>query len=78
MKSRSGGDWSMSALPPKAAAAVADRRVHFGPKGDQAQCNKNATYSITSSARARSEAETLRPSARAVLRFTTNSYLTGC
>jgi hypothetical protein len=24
----------MSALPPKAAAAVADRRVRFGPKGD--------------------------------------------
>ena len=25
---------SMSALPPKAAATVADRRVRFGPEGD--------------------------------------------
>jgi hypothetical protein len=28
------GQIGMSALPPKAAAAVADRRVRFGPNGD--------------------------------------------
>jgi hypothetical protein len=28
------GQSGMSALPPKAAAAVTDRRVRFGPKAD--------------------------------------------
>src|SRR5262245_18442864 len=47
------------------------RHVCFGPKADM------FAYSITSSARASNEAGTVRPSALAVLRLITSSYLIG-
>ena len=63
--------WAMSALPPKADMCSATRNVRFGPIADVAR------YSIISSARACSAGGTLRPSALAVLRLITNSYLVG-
>ena len=59
----------MSALPQKADMDQHGRDVRFGPKADI------ASYSIVSSARERSEGGTVRPSALAVLRLITNSYL---
>jgi hypothetical protein len=41
------------------------------------QCSKDADYSITSSVRPTSASGTMRPSALAVLRLITNSYLVG-
>jgi hypothetical protein len=41
------------------------------------QSSKIASYSMTSSARASSVGETVKPSALAVLRLITNSYLVG-
>src|SRR5262249_24743431 len=61
----------MSALHPKADMCGAIADVCFGPKADI------ATYSITSSARARTDGGTVMPSAFAVLRLTTSSYLVG-
>ena len=49
--------------------------VRFVPKADISAAN--ITYSITSSARARSVGGTVRPSALAVLRLITSSYLVG-
>ena len=42
------------------------------------QCNKNHSYSMTSSARASSVSGTVRPSAFAVVRLMTRSNLVGC
>src|SRR5262249_34981940 len=60
----------MSALPPKADMCGATRDVRLGPKAD-------TKFSITSSARAISVGGTVRPSALAVLRLITSSYLVG-
>jgi hypothetical protein len=48
-----------------------------GPIADKVRCGKNLSYSITSSAVASSVAGTVRPSALAVLRLITSSYLSG-
>src|SRR5262245_12981956 len=63
---------AMSALPPKADMCSAARDVRFGPKADIARF-----HLITSSARASSVGGTVRPSALAVLRLITSSYLVG-
>jgi hypothetical protein len=47
------------------------------PKADILRCGKVATYSITSSARASTLVGILRPSAFAVLRLISSSYLVG-
>ena len=62
----------MSALPPKADMCSATRRCPLC-----ANSGHRRTYSITSSARAISVGGTLRPSALAVLRLITSSYLVG-
>jgi hypothetical protein len=51
------------------------RPVVKGPIADKVRCGKNLSYSITSSAVASSVAGTMRPSALAVLRLITTSYL---
>src|SRR5262249_30585314 len=65
----------MSALPPKADMCGANRDVRFGPKADSCTAPKN--YSITSSARPSTAGGITRPSALAVLRLITSSYLVG-
>src|SRR5262245_41480850 len=50
-------------------SALGQKRTHAAQEKDR--------YSITSSARASSEGGTVRPSALAVLRFITSSYLVG-
>jgi hypothetical protein len=62
---------TMSALPPKADIAECDGDVRFVPKADI------LAYSITSFARERSDGDTVRPSAFAVLRLMASSYLFG-
>ena len=62
----------MSALPPKADMCSANRHVCFGPIADIPYF-----HSITSLALASNVGGTLRPSALAVLRLITNSYLVG-
>jgi len=59
----------MSALPPKADISCAF--------GDVLRCDKKQRYSIISSARASSDCGTVSPSAFAVLRLMTSSYLVG-
>ena len=59
-----------SALPPKADMCSATRYVRLVPKADIA-----SIYSITSSACASMDVGTARPSALAVLRLSTSSYL---
>jgi hypothetical protein len=66
------GQVAMSALSPKAAAAIADRRVRFGPKADSCAATKES-YSITSSAIASTPDGIVRPNALAVLRLMTSS-----
>ena len=61
----------MSALPPKADMCSATSDVRLVPIADI------GCYSITSSARASTDAGTVRPSALAVLRLMTSSYLVG-
>jgi hypothetical protein len=61
----------MSALPPKADIGTQPRDVRFVPIADI------AAYSMTSSARESSAGGTVKPSALAVLRLITNSYLVG-
>src|SRR6516164_7489163 len=51
--------------------------VRFVPKADILRCGKERRYSITSSARASSDCGTVSPSAFAVLRLMTSSYLVG-
>jgi hypothetical protein len=59
----------MSALPPKADMCSAFIHVCLGPIADI------GCYSITSSARARTDGEIVRPNAFAVLRLITSAYL---
>jgi hypothetical protein len=66
---------AMSALPPKADMVQHNRDVRFVPITGREQLQKIGAYSITSSARARSDDGTSRPSAFAVLRLMTSSYL---
>ena len=61
----------MSALPPKADMCGATKDVRYVPKADI------ALYSITSLARASTDGGTVRPSALAVFRLITSSYLVG-
>jgi hypothetical protein len=48
----------MSALPPKADIHWRERNVRFVPKADILRCGKKRRYSITSSARTRSDSGT--------------------
>src|SRR6516165_4238195 len=66
------GNAAMSALPPKADIRRRECDVRFVPKADI-----RSPYPITSSARARRDGGTARPSALAVLRLITSSYLVG-
>src|SRR5262245_17890469 len=56
---------------PKSGHVQCNDHVRFGPKADISR------YSITSSARARTDGVIMRSSALAVLRLTTSSYLVG-
>ena len=67
----------MSALPPKAAAAIGGRRVRFGPETNSCSA-ANFHHSITSSAVASSVCGIVRPSALAVVRLMVRSNLVGC
>ena len=62
-----------SDLPPEADIVTAGRHVSKVPISDIA-----SAHSITSSARARRDAGTSRPSDFAVLRLMTSAYLEGC
>src|ERR1700751_1358713 len=66
-----------SAMPHRADLNEACRYFADGPEPDSCSAARMA-YSITSSARARSEGGTSRPSALAVLRLITSSNLVGC
>ena len=63
----------MSALPPHSRHLP---EGSAGPKG--AKTGSDKPYSITSSARARRDAGTSRPSDFVVLRLMTSAYLEGC
>src|SRR6476660_1511027 len=63
---------SMYALPPKVDIVRASRHVCFVPEADI------TTYSITSSARARSDGGMVKPIAFAVVRLIAKSNLVGC
>jgi len=63
----------MSALPPIADIYRARWNVRFVPKADILRCGGDRRYSITSSARANSDAGTVRPSALAVLMLIVNA-----
>ena len=67
---------AMSALPPKADIAESCCHVRFVPKADILHCGRDC-YSITSSARCWRLNGTDRPSALAVFRLMTVSYLFG-
>src|SRR5258708_6072486 len=75
-KSRTLTDLAMSALPSEADIRASLQPVCFVPEADS--CSATRRYSITSSARASNEGGTVRPSALAVLRLITSSYLVGC
>src|SRR6516165_5747866 len=64
----------MSALPPKADIGTQPRNVRFVPKADICAA-ANSRYSITLSARERSEGGTVRPSALAVFILIVSSNL---
>jgi hypothetical protein len=66
----------LHALPPKADIGSAKWDVRFGPAADSCAAAKNC-YSITLSVRASRAGGTARPSALAVLRLMTSSYLVG-
>jgi hypothetical protein len=67
-----------SAYPPIATNARTFRIGSFVPLAGSCAAAKPARYSITSSARTRSEAGTVRPSALAAVRLISNSNLVGC
>src|SRR5262249_60054101 len=84
---------TMSALGQRADVRIAIGHVRFTPTSGHVRRNqacliwaksglmhrsKKDPYSITSSARARRDVDTVRPSAIAVLRLTTSSYFVGC
>jgi len=66
-----------SALPPKADIGTQSWNVRFVPKADIPRCSEDCRYSITSSARCCRLNGTDRPSALAVFRLMTVSYLFG-
>src|SRR5262245_20607886 len=68
---------AMSALPTKADVGQRNCDVRFVPKADILRCGKECRYSITSSARASRVGGTSSPSAFAVFRLITSSYLVG-
>src|SRR5215831_16601644 len=68
---------AISALPPKADIAERECHVRFVPKADSCTAANSIAISITSSARESSEGGTVRPSALAVFRLMTSSYLVG-
>src|SRR5262249_3022774 len=81
-QTRSFGDvGSMSGLPPKADLSTSSRHVAQVPKPDVSTCSKRRarmrSYSITSSARARTGGGMSRPSVLAVFRLMTSLYLVG-
>src|SRR6516164_3298200 len=65
----------MFALPPKADMCGATRDVRYGPIADPCSAANNNSYSITLSARERSEGGTARRSALAVLILIVSSNL---
>ena len=67
----------MSALPPKADIAEGDRHVRFVPKADILRCGGDWRYSITSVGDRHHARRMVRPSALAVVRLMTSSYLVG-
>src|SRR6516162_7952449 len=67
----------MSALPPKADIALHCSECPLCAKSGREQPQQNPAYSITSSAPASSDCGTVSPSAFAVLRLMTSSYLVG-
>jgi hypothetical protein len=69
--------WSMSALAHFADSRRTSPEVREVPIPDLSNRSKTRAYSITSSARASSVSGTVRPSALAVLRLITRSYLVG-
>src|SRR6476646_3146045 len=73
---RTQSEYMFSALPPNSDIARHSRHVSKVPEADS--CSATRRYSITSSARASNEGGTVRPSALAVLRLITSSYLVGC
>src|SRR5439155_2024889 len=74
---RAGDVRCTTVLPPKADVHPRSCYVAFVPKAAVSNRSKAAPYSITSSARASSVSGTVRPSALAVLRLITRSYLVG-
>src|SRR3984893_16037256 len=69
--------------PLRVADALPDRREHACPDCARAEdraagANLGCAHSMTSSARARIDGGTMRPSALAVLRLTTSSKVVGC
>src|SRR6516165_8718060 len=68
---------AMSALLPKADMDQHGRDIRFGSKADIPRCNRDLRYSITSSARSKKSRLRFRPSALAVFRLITSSYLVG-
>jgi hypothetical protein len=67
----------MSASPRKADMGDALGHGSEGPKAAVSSCSEEQSYSITSSALARSEGGTAMPSALAVLRLITSSIFVG-
>src|SRR5262245_32114856 len=67
----------MSAFPPKADKQQTSPFVRYVPQPAVSNRSKAAGYSMTASARASTVAGTSRPSALAVLRLITSSYLVG-
>src|SRR5438034_2076939 len=68
----------MSAFRPRTDIGEADLDVRKVRQTDSYSAAKKSSYSITSSARARSAGGMLSPSDFAVLRFITKSNLVGC
>src|SRR5262249_28388625 len=66
---------ALSALSPKADISRHRWHVRLVPKADILQCGRNWHYLITSSARDSSDCGTERPSAFAVLRLRTSSFI---
>jgi hypothetical protein len=71
------GQIGMSALSPKAAAAVADRSVGFGPFSDEVRWQPLCPYSITSSAVARSDGGNDIPITLAAFSFSVSANFVG-
>ena len=68
---------AMSVSLPTPDVLLSRKKRRSGPISDQVQRSKIAHYSITSSARPSNGSGTVMPSALAVLRLITSSYLVG-